>query len=115
MCSLLYSFSSLITGTNQTHLYRVILLCLHIINSFPAHILLAGCDYYEPLTLLSVVENEATSTVGEELLNKKDDVVLMNNKEECVAIMEQFEKNAAALKKRNCWDYDDETLFASGV
>ena len=106
MCSLLYSFSSLITGTNQTHLYRVILLCLHIINSFPAHILLAGCDYYEPLTLLSVVENEETSTVGEELLNKK---------EECVAIMEQFEKNAAALKKRNCWDYDDETLFASGV
>ena len=63
--------------------------------------LLAGCDFYEAITMMSV---------GEELLNAQDAVVLMNNKEECVMKMEAFERNASTLKKCNCYDYDDETL-----
>ncbi len=112
MCSLLYTFSPLISGANKTHLHRVVLLALHLINSFPAHTLLAGCDFYEAITMMSVVENKERSTVGEELLNAQDAVVLMENKEECVMKMEAFERSAAALKKCNCYDYDDVTLYA---
>ena len=113
MCSLLYTFSPLISGANKTHLHRVVLLALHLINSFPAHTLLAGCDFYEAITMMSVVENKERSTVGEELLNAQDAVVLMENKEECVMKMEAFERSAAALKKCNCYDYDDVTLYDS--
>lgn len=90
----------------------MVLLALHLINSFPAHTLLAGCDFYEAITMMSVVENKERSTVGEELLNAQDAVVLMENKEECVMKMEAFERSAAALKKCNCYDYDDVTLYA---
>lgn len=90
---------------------RLELLALHIVNSFPAHILIAGCDFYLPLTLQLVLDTEEMSTLSEELLSHEDDVLLMHNHPECVASLQTFEKNAKALKNRNPYDYEDESLF----
>ena len=75
--NLLYTTSSFITDNSLLFLKRLLLLCLHIINSFPAHILISGCDYYMPLTLLTVLNNEERTTLSNELLGKEDEVLLM--------------------------------------
>ena len=69
--------ASFISDDLLTSLRRLLLLCLHIINSFPAHILISGCDFYMPLTLLTVLENQERTTLSEELLSKEDEVLLM--------------------------------------
>ena len=69
--------ASFISDDLLVSLRRLLLLCLHIINSFPAHILISGCDFYMPLTLLTVLENQERTTLSEELLSKEDEVLLM--------------------------------------
>ena len=69
--------ASFITDDLLISLRRLLLLCLHIINSFPAYILISGCDFYMPLTLLTVLENQERTTLSEELLSKEDEVLLM--------------------------------------
>lgn len=69
--------TSFISDDALIHLKRLLLLCLHIINSFPAYVLISGCDYYMPLTLLTVLENQERTTLSEELLGKEDEVLMM--------------------------------------
>lgn len=110
LCSLFYSFLPLTSGDNLILLKRLVLLCMHIINSFPAYILIAGYDYYLPLTLYLVISYDERTTLSDELLSKEDDVLLMKNKADCVISYNQFEMNAKITKRRNPYDYEDETL-----
>lgn len=110
LCSLFSSFLSQMKDENLILLKRLILLCIHIINSFPAYILISGCDYYLPLTLHLVSAYEEKTTLSDELLSKEDDVLLMKNKAECVISYMQLENTAKITRKRNPFDYEDETL-----
>lgn len=74
---MLYSTASFVSDDLPLFLKRLLLLSLHIINSFPAHILISGSDYYQPLTLLTVLENQERTTLSDELLGKEDEVLLM--------------------------------------
>ena len=98
---------------NLILLKRLVLLAMHIINSFPAYILVSGYDYYLPLTLYLVSSFDERTTLSEELLAKEDEVLLMKNKAECVLSYQQFEKNTTITKKMNVFDYEDETLYLS--
>lgn len=111
LCSLFYSFLPVMSDENLILLKRLVLLAMHIINSFPAYILVSGYDYYLPLTLYLVSSFDERTTLSDELLAKEDEVLLMKNKAECVLSYQQFEKNSTITKKRNAFDYEDETLY----
>ena len=113
LCSLFYSFLPVMSDDNLILLKRLVLLAMHIINSFPAYILVSGYDYYLPLTLYLVSSFDERTTLSEELLAKEDEVLLMKNKAECILSYQQFEKNTTITKKRNVFDYEDETLYLS--
>ena len=74
---MLYSTASFVSDDLSLFLKRLLLLSLHIITSFPAPILISGSDYYQPLTLLPVLENQERTTLSDELLGKEDEVLLM--------------------------------------
>ena len=92
---------SSVPSSLEVPLQRLELISLHLI---------AGCDFYLPLTLQLVLDIQEKSTLSDELLSHEDDVLLMANHPDYISSLQAFEDNVHITKARNAFDYEDESL-----